>query len=249
MKRTLVALLLMIGLIFVYVPAMAGDTTKDFSLDAEDQEVVLGEAGGSVFNEQDTYGSNFQMDLYIERFEMDQSTNWNPQLDAKVETIKTININKTDTTTVDVDVDVNKDIDVDVGPPEENGQVLASESTQFVNGGSNGGEFVGIFWSPMCCTEVDIIMENVQVTLMSQTGGQYSDMGVDNAYAVGPGSIFEMRGMNQHLVQQTLEASNGAIGAQQIASQSATEVIITGGDAHTESDTINISSSSNTPLF
>jgi len=247
MKRTLFALLLVVVLIFAYTPVWSGEASENSN---EEQVEALGEAGGSVFNEQDTYGSNFQMDLYIEKFEMDQTTNWNPQLDAKVEIIKTININKTKT--VDVDIDVNKtettnenktvDVDVDVNKTEtqgEGGEVLqaTNEVLNSSNGNGHGNDIeVDIDWYPMCCTEVDIIMENVQISMMSQTGGQYSDMGVDNAYAVGEGS-FEMRGLNQNLVQQQLNASNGAVGVQQIATSSATEVLINGGGAVVTTDT------------
>ena len=243
MKRTLVTLLLAVVLILAYSPVKADTATENDSFNAENQQVeYLGEAGGSAYNMQNTYGTNFQLDLYIESFQMDQTVVWNPQLDASIETIKTININKT----TDVDVDVNKDINIteteNEGGDGEVVQSVGGSPSAVVEsfGYGGGGPDIDVGWFPKPAVEVDIVLENVQVSSMAQTGGQCSAMGVHDAYAEGNGSL-EMQGLNQHLVQQSLEASNGAIGVQQIASSSATQLVINGGGAEVTTDSISAS--------
>lgn len=241
MKRTLIALLLVVGLIFCFSPAWA----DDFNLDSVDESVeALGDAGGSAFNESNTHGSQTMIDVYIEKITFSSTPVFNDQLDMKIETIKTVNINKTDTTTVDVDVDVDKTDTTTVqgGEPEA---VTQSFGESNGNGGSHDGDLsmmftsVDVDWFPMCCPAIDLLVENVQIALMSQKGGQHSDMGVDDAFAEGEGT-FEMRGQNIQQIGQQLEASNGMVGQQLMQSSSTIEVLINGGGAVTTTDTFSI---------
>jgi len=182
------------------------------------------------------------IDVYIERITFSSTPVFNDQLDMKIETIKTVNINKTDTTTVDVDVDVDKTDTTTVEGPLE----AVTQGGPVVQGGGPGGgdlemmfTSIDVDWFPMCCPAIDLLVENVQIALMSQSGGQDSDMGVDDAYAEGEGS-FEMRGQNIQQIGQQLEASNGMVGQQLMQSSSTIEVVVNGGGSVQTTDTLSI---------
>jgi len=223
MRKTLAVLLTLALVLGFSVAAMADrDRGRD---DVTIREA--GTAGGSTFNDQETYGTNFQLDLYIGSANITWDPVWNPQLDASLLITKHLIIDKN----INVDVDVNKTFSSTIdtvlnaaGGPDN----LASQQVASLIGSDPGSVSAFIFWKPEAAYAGSIILTNVQIMAMSQTGGQSSSSGICDAYATGPGKVVQDV-LNGHLVEQAIQASNGAIGYQTIQSISQSHTVVDGG--------------------